>query len=108
MRKVEKEMVAAVNARRSWQGGNTTVSHDRDGVSVSLHGHVIYRSRDAEGYNVAEATFAGWPTSTTRSRLRALGVQARTQGPRHGDKIGYVIDRNGIERDATNGWVRVK
>lgn len=80
MRKVEREMLDAIRMGVSWSGGNTFVTNpDGDGwQGVYLHGNHI---ADANGqYSVPakpdRETFRAYPTATTRSRLRALGVAA--------------------------------
>ena len=77
MRKIEQAMCAAVKARRNWSSGNTQVivSLDRVHVEVYLHGNIIY----TESSGVKCFTLAGWNTPTTRSRLRALGVNVSTK-----------------------------
>ena len=75
MRKIEQQMIDALRAGRAWQSGNTVVSApDRTGrVAVYLHGNHIADWR--EGQAVPNlGTLANWPTATTKSRLRALGV----------------------------------
>ena len=86
-RKVERDMLAAVRARRDWAGGSTVVSycpdpdphlaHPQDKALVYLHGHLIavyfYGSNEVDPLR---PTFRDWPTNTTASRLRALGVPA--------------------------------
>ena len=75
MRKIEQQMIAALRAGRAWQSGNTSVTApDRTGrASVYLHGNHIASVR--EGQAVPNlGTLARWPTTTTKSRLRALGV----------------------------------
>lgn len=70
MRKIGKEMCAAVKERRNWSCSNTAVVVDNNVVQVILHGSIIYECRGTE-----EAfTLAGWDTDVTRNRLRALGV----------------------------------
>jgi len=85
MRKIEEQMVNAVNNRRTWSGGNTQVSWDvNDSESkavgqVHLHGHLIAWLEQHDGNIVVvpqKQTFRNWPTRTTRSRLVALGVNA--------------------------------
>ena len=85
MRKIEQQMVNAVNSRRPWTGGNTQVSWDvNDSESkavgqVHLHGHLIAWIEQHDGNIVVvpqKSTFRDWPTRTTRSRLVALGVNA--------------------------------
>ena len=70
MRKIEKTMCLAVSANRSFSCGNTLVTNNDGETRVYLHGNMIYkRNEDGEFF-----TLAGWNTVTTRSRLRALGV----------------------------------
>lgn len=80
MRKLENEMLAALRAGRAWQSGNTAVTaRDADGrAAVYLHGHHIadwYSGRAVPNLS----TLARWPTTTTKSRLRALGVSIYQQ-----------------------------
>lgn len=70
MRKIEKAMCDAINARMNWSCGNTRVDVFNDEVSVILHGNCIFRIVDGVKY----FSLAGWNTTTTRSRLHALGV----------------------------------
>jgi hypothetical protein len=77
MKQIEKQMLAAVKERRNWRSGNTEVSVRTDiygcsHIEVRLHDNLIFKQNDAE--DSAEFTLAGWNTNTTRSRLRALGV----------------------------------
>ena len=77
MRKVEQQMLQAIKARKNWVGGNTQVivNIDTTKATVTLHGNHI---ADIVGDTVIpnRDTFARWPTSTTCSRLCALGVLA--------------------------------
>lgn len=83
MRKIEQLMNKAIRTAYDETikvGSNTLVVADkRGGVDVYLHGNHI-----ASGYKgdfVANAaTFYNWPTRTTVSRLRALGIDARVKG----------------------------
>lgn len=74
MRKIEEAMCEAVKNRKNFERSNTRVQV-RDGgnwVKVFLHDNLIYTSCQESGK--AQFTLAGWDTNTTRSRLRALGV----------------------------------
>ena len=93
MRKIEQEMLAAINDRRDWIKDNTAVEiaqHIGNPyciATVYLHGNLIaeivhpeeVRTHDAPGMDwkaeADEQTVAEWPTNTTFSRLRALGIQ---------------------------------
>ena len=70
MRKIEKQMCAAVQSNKNWQSGNTAVYFDPEtGVSiVRLHGNKIAEVSD----NDMTIFDGGWQTVTTKSRLNAL------------------------------------
>ena len=83
MRKIEKEMLRAINERASWRKDNTDVRViilDGNVISqVFLHGnHIadfVHHSQWGMGWIEPNLdTLAQWPTATTKSRLRALGV----------------------------------
>lgn len=72
MRLIEMNMLEAIRAGRNWRSGNTSVEWTitrATTVSVRLHGHLIAEQVGAGPWRL---TWAGWPTATTRSRLRAL------------------------------------
>lgn len=74
MRKIEQEMINAAKTGRNWENGNTKVVAFADGsANVYLFGNHIgsyYNGR----FHPNENTLRRWPTVTTRSRLRAFGV----------------------------------
>lgn len=70
MRAIEKRMLQAVSSKRNFRESNTEVTNNGYVTKVYLHGNCIYRCDDAK----AEFNLCGWNTSTTRSRLKALGV----------------------------------
>lgn len=77
MRLIEKEMLNAINNGNNWSKDNTQVVHINGIAQVYLHGHHI-----ASVYgdvDVNTKTLASWPTNTTKSRLRALGVNVYTR-----------------------------
>lgn len=98
MRKIEESMVAAIKNVKNWSKGNTTVAWfgvDREKMhtgNVFLHGnHIATVYRD--GCVVPDLlTLEEWPTNTTKSRLRALGVNVYTK-----NSITYV-DHVGIHQ----------
>ena len=88
MRKIEKEMLAAINGGRDWSKDNTTVTIDRGAfrsyhADVYLHGnHIAYvwcRMGMPNRVVANVETLAAYPTRTTMSRLRALGVDVCTR-----------------------------
>jgi hypothetical protein len=76
MRKIEQDMLNAIEAgKNEWVSGNTRVHAIVGGMEVQLHGNII---ATVEEYFTKPClkTFRNWPTSTTVSRLRALGINA--------------------------------
>jgi len=70
MRKIESQMVAAINNQIDWQSSNTSVHFD-DNTNTSvvrLHGNKIAEVTD----NDMTIFDGGWQTTTTKSRLNAL------------------------------------
>lgn len=80
MRKIEENMVEAVKKRQNWKSGNTEVTVclkplNQIVIKVYLHGNEIYSLYEYEdGTQLIYFSLAGWNTVTTRSRLRALGI----------------------------------
>ena len=70
MRKIEKQMCAAVQSNKNWQSGNTAVYFDPEtGVSiVRLHGNKIAEVSDTD----MTIFDGGYQSVTTKSRLNAL------------------------------------
>ena len=80
MRKIEKQMIEAINNGSDFKSANTEVVFFAGTLAtVYLHGHKIATVKKRIGDDEIEAdreTFRDWPTATTRSRLRALGIDA--------------------------------
>ena len=70
MRKIEKQMCAAVQSNINWTSANTTVTFDAEsGIStVYLHGNKIAEVSD----NDMTIFDGGYQSVTTKSRLNAL------------------------------------
>ena len=69
MRKIESQMVAAINANKNWCSGNTMVKTDDANISrVFLHGNHI-ATIDDDSMVIYDG---GWQSNTTKSRLNAL------------------------------------
>jgi len=69
MRKIESQMVAAINANKNWCSGNTMVKTDDANISrVFLHGNHI-ATIDDDSMMIMDG---GRQTNTTKSRLNAL------------------------------------
>lgn len=80
MRKIEQQMIAAIAARKNWTGGSTSVKYLNGWSYISLHGNNIAQVSHDLGCSYANAeTLRQWPTATTKSRLRALGVHVTTK-----------------------------
>ena len=68
MRKIESQMIAAINGNINWTKDNTSVIFE-DGISsVYLHGNLIAEVDD----NSIKLYDGGWQSNTTKSRLNAL------------------------------------
>ncbi len=78
MRKIEKEMISAIRNGEGFTQGNTAVLWNESGNAfyVSLFGNTIARGEPSGnfGYRITAVNLCGWNKTTTRSRLRALGV----------------------------------
>ena len=70
MRKIERQMNAAIQSAADWQSGNTSVHfNEEEQVSiVRLHGNKIAEIGD----DFMTIFDGGWQTVTTKSRLNAL------------------------------------
>jgi hypothetical protein len=81
MRVIEKEMLSAIKQGRNWSKDNTRVEPIRStgGADVFLHGHHIAIVDKRGNVGVMVNTLRAWPTRTTMSRLRALGVDVCTR-----------------------------
>lgn len=78
-RKIERQMLQALKDGKTWHSGNTSVSYRAPCWDVFLHGNHICEVVQLHGetfYNANLDTFRRWPTRTTVSRLRALGIDA--------------------------------
>jgi hypothetical protein len=75
MRLIEREMLDAINRGVNWSKDNTRVEVAGSLVHVYLHNHHIATViRGSDMVEVNKNTLYHWPTVTTKSRLRALGV----------------------------------
>jgi len=82
MRKIEKLMIQAIHTKQSKSLGNTTVTYEceLEMSKVYLYGHHIATYTHHNDTTTANPiTLACYPTSTTKSRLRALGVNVYTK-----------------------------
>lgn len=78
MRIIELEMNNAIKRGIDWRKDNTRVTHTGFGAAVYLHGnHIASVFRGVAHAN--KRTLLQYPTRTTMSRLRALGVDVCTK-----------------------------
>ena len=79
MRVIEKKMLNAIEQGRDFSLSNTHVKIDANTAHVFLHGNHI-ASVVNEGTPIVNLdTLRAYPTPTTKSRLRALGVDVYTK-----------------------------
>ena len=70
LRKIETQMIAAINSRKDWKSANTEVFiNDNNCANVYLHGNLIAWVNKDNDLTVFDG---GWQTNTTKSRLNAL------------------------------------
>lgn len=82
MRAIEKVMIQAINAKKNLHKDNTSVIYypDTNTSGIFLHGHHIGTFLHISGtFRPDVETLKRWPTATTKSRLRALGVNIYTK-----------------------------
>ena len=97
MRKIEQDMLQAINDRRPWSQNNTTVIQHPSYAEIYLHGNLIatvtytHHNGHFNIVNVHTDTLRQYPTRTTKSRLRALGVRVA----KHDQDISYE-DSHGV------------
>jgi hypothetical protein len=79
MRKIEQQMIMAIDSHYNWASGNTQVLVLNNGLAqVFLHGNHI-ATVYADDVSVNKETLKEYPTNTTKSRLRALGADVCTR-----------------------------
>jgi hypothetical protein len=81
MRKIEQQMINAIHSQKRWAMANTIVSPiDETNVAIYLHGNEIAIVNTYSGFTMTNVdTLRRYPTPTTKSRLRALGVSVATR-----------------------------
>lgn len=68
MRKIEQQMLYAIQQRKNWQLSNTQVTVHGGTIVVRLHGNIIAEITSTALF----LSDAGWRSSTTKSRLNAI------------------------------------
>lgn len=81
MRKIEENMRHAAYHNKKFNSVNTTVLPiDESNCAIYLHGNEIAVVNSNTGFvMVNKNTLRAYPTNTTKSRLRALGVNVYTK-----------------------------
>ena len=81
MRTIEQKMLNAIHTQKRWAMANTIVSPiDDTNVAIYLHGNEIAIVNTYSGFTMTNVdTLRRYPTNTTKSRLRALGVNVTTR-----------------------------
>jgi hypothetical protein len=91
MRLIESQMNDAIATKSVWAKDNTEVMYYTfNNLShIRLHGHhIAYYDHNSGDLVPTVSTLATWPTRTTKSRLRALGVDVCTR-----KGITYINDK---------------
>ena len=97
MRKIETQMIAAINNKRDWQNANTSVHYNEESnySIVRLHGHKIAVIDE----NSVIISNAGYTTNVTKSRLNVI-IKEFFDGTKNGvfqkQKKWYIKDNNNI------------
>ena len=105
MRKIEQQMIAAINNNQNWESGNTSVHYSEEyGTStVYLHDNLIAIVSD----NDMEIFDGGYQSNTTKSRLNALineFCNAITDGVFQKNYQWFISDNNEV-KPFTSGYV---
>ena len=93
MRKIERQMNAAIQAGKNWSNSNTCVETVGSVSTVRLHGNKIAEVTD----NWMRIFDGGWQSNTTKSRLNALineFCNGMTDGVFQKDFTWYIMDNN--------------
>ena len=83
MRTIETKMLEAVINKTNWQLDNTSVKYNAETDTSRVHlfnNHICsYHHRKDNAPRANKTVFTKYPTRTTVSRLRALGIDARVK-----------------------------
>jgi hypothetical protein len=101
MRKIENDMIGAINARirnplelRPWASGNTDVRRNEttNAIEVKLHRNFIAKiEHDGERATYVTLNDGGWQTVTTKSRLNAIAQAFNVSGV-YQKKFSWYLD----------------
>jgi hypothetical protein len=76
MRKIESDLIRAINTGAPFNAGNTRIDRVGDDLRVRLHGNLIA----CREHGLWTFCLAGWNTSTTRSRINAIAHEYGAHG----------------------------
>jgi hypothetical protein len=105
MRKIETQMIQAIQDNKSWQSANTSVQfiEENETSKVYLHGNHIATVGD----DYVEIFDGGYQSNTTKSRLNAIineFCNAFTDGVFQKNYQWFVRDNN-VTKEFTNGYI---
>jgi hypothetical protein len=105
MRKIETQMIQAIQNNTDWQSTNTSVQfiEENETSKVYLHGNHIATVGD----DYVEIFDGGYQSNTTKSRLNAIineFCNALTDGVFQKNYQWFVRDNN-VTKEFTNGYI---
>ena len=105
MRKIESQMIQAIQQNKSWSSTNTSVQfiEENETSKVYLHGNHIATVGD----DFVTIFDGGWQSNTTKSRLNAIineFCNAFTDGVFQKNYQWFVRDNN-VTKEFTNGYI---
>jgi hypothetical protein len=105
MRKIETQMIQAIQNNKTWSSGNTSVQfiEENETSKVYLHGNHIA----TVGNDYVEIFDGGYQSNTTKSRLNAIineFCNAFTDGVFQKNYQWFVRD-NDVTKEFRNGYI---
>jgi hypothetical protein len=105
MRKIETQMIQAIQNNKTWRSTNTSVQfiEENETSKVYLHGNHIATVGD----DYVEIFDGGYQSNTTKSRLNAIineFCNAFTDGVFQKNYQWFVRDNN-VTKEFTNGYI---
>jgi hypothetical protein len=105
MRKIETQMIQAIQNNKTWQSANTSVQfiEENETSKVYLHGNHIATVGD----DYVEIFDGGYQSNTTKSRLNAIineFCNAFTDGVFQKNYQWFVRDNN-VTKEFRNGYI---
>jgi hypothetical protein len=112
MRKIEREMLFAINNKAGyWSKANTSVHRCKDAylgdaMRVELHGNHIATISDTGRIKISDA---GWQSNTTKSRLNAILTELKgyAYGISQRKFEWYLSDNNGESYICSRTWYEI-